>query len=278
MTNKKLKTTALILGLMLTAGNIAPVLAGQIVDDSENPTEKTITAKNQNTEARMANLKSKADQEINRRITSLNALNARIQAMKKISDANKTGIATTIQSQISALTTLQAKIKADTDLETLRADVQSITKSYRIYALVIPQGAITAAADRVLAIVETMNALETKLQTRISEAKTAGKDVASMETALADFKTKLSDAKSEAEAAVSEVSGLTPDEGDQAKMQANLAAMKSAKAKIKTAHEDIVAARKDAMEIIQTLKSFGNAGTKTKTQAQTQTSAGNSAE
>lgn len=270
MTNSKLKTTALILGLMITAGNIAPALAGQIVDDSENPTEKTITTKNQNTETRMANLKSKADQEINRRITSLNALNTRIQAMKKISDASKTSIANTIQSQISALTTLQAKIKADTDLETLRADVQSITKSYRIYALVIPQGAITAAADRVLVIVETMTTLETKLQTRISEAKTAGKDVTSMETALADFKAKLSDAKSQAEAAVSEVSSLTPDEGDQAKMQANLAAMKSAKAKIKTAHEDIVAARKDATEIVKALRSM--------TRTQTQTSAGTATE
>ena len=209
-----------------------------------------------NVTARMKLAITRADQEIQRRSDALAALSARVNAMVKLSDSQKAAIATSIQSQISALAALKTKVDADTDAATLRADVQSITKSYRIFALVIPQGAILAASDRAMTLADSMDTLAAKLQARISAAAAAGADVSAMQTAYADFTSKTADAKVQAAAAVSGTANLTPDNGDQAAMQANHQALVAARANIKTASQDIAAARRDAGVIVKALKSL----------------------
>jgi len=207
-------------------------------------------------QSQMNNLVSRADQEITRRITGLNNLASRITSMKRIDSADQANISSSVQSQISVLTSLKTKIDADTDIATLRADVQSITKSYRIYALIIPQGAVFAAADRAIYISGQVDAVSTKLSGRISTAQTAGKDVSAAQASLSDLNAKSADAKTEAQAAVSEVSALKPDNGDQTLLQANTAALKDARSKIQAAGKDLQAARQDATDIIKDLKGF----------------------
>lgn len=202
-------------------------------------------------------IKTRAGEEIDRRITALNTLTTRIGYLKRVSDAVKSSISSTAQTQITELTALKAKIDADTDLATLRTDVKSITASYRIFVLVIPQGHLLAAADRINTIADSLTAIGGKLQTRISDAQSAGHDVSALQTALTDFNAKVADAKTQAAAAISAITGLTPDQGDKTKLQANQAALKNARALIKTATQDLDAARKDARTIMQGLKAFG---------------------
>ncbi|HUZ93120.1 MAG TPA: hypothetical protein VNG29_03955 [Candidatus Paceibacterota bacterium] len=209
--------------------------------------------------------KNRADQEITRRIDALNALSARVDAMQKLSSGEKSGLSATIQSQIGTMASLQAKIDADTETSTLKADIQSIAKEYRIFMLIIPQGAIEAAADRVLAIVDTATSLGAKLQARISSAQSAGQNVSAAVSAYADFQAKVADANTQANAAVSETASLQPDNGVQTVRQANLTAMKDARAKVHAAQQDIVAARKDAETIVKVImtieKASGSAST-----------------
>ena len=134
--------------------------------------------------------------------------------MTKLPADEKNALSATIQTQLNEMTTLKAKINADTDLATLRVDVQSITKAYRIYMLVIPQGRIMAAADRAMTLADTANTLGAKLEARIAAAKTAGNDVSAEEATYADFQTKIADAQTQAAAATSEVATLTPDNGN----------------------------------------------------------------
>lgn len=263
---KNIKIASLSLALVIATIS-TPVFARAIAEESNNPTNTRAAESTKNTNkenngdaAKIADFKSKADKEIERRIKALNELNTRIQAMKKVTATQKSNLASSIQSQISTLNTLKAKIDADTDLATLKTDVQSITKSYRIFALVIPQGAEIAAADRALTLADQMTTLGTKLQTRISGAKTAGKDVTSLQKSLDDYNAKITDAKTQAQKAIDEISALTPDNGDKAKMEANTKAMKDAKAKIQAAQQDFVAARKDAKDITQGLKAFEKTG------------------
>ncbi len=211
--------------------------------------------------ARIQTLISRANQEINRRLQGLQALATRIQDMQKLSGTEKDNLASSIQAQETELTALQTKVAADTDLPTLRTDLQSITKSYRIYLLVIPQGAITAATDRVLTIVDNLSIIATKLQTRITAAQSAGSDVAALQTSLTDLSTKVSDAQTQAQTAVAEISGLTPDQGDPTKLQANTQMLKDARSKLKTAMSDLQAARQDAVSIVKELKAMGGIGT-----------------
>ncbi len=211
---------------------------------------------------------NRADQEISRRINALNALIARINNMRRLSSSDKSGLAATIQSQITLLQNLQAQIAADAQAQStssLKTDIQSITKAYRIFMLVIPQGALEAAADRILNVADAMSTLAGKLQTRVSDVQAAGKDTSSTVSVFADMNAKIADAKTQDQAAVTEVSALKPDNGDQTVMQANVKAMQDARSKIRAAQQDLVAARKDAGAIVRILASWNASAESTTT-------------
>ena len=218
--------------------------------------------------AKMKAAIGRADQEITRRVTALNALNTRVSQMQKVTDAFKQALETTIQGQVSALTTLQAKIDADTDLTTLKADIQSVTASYRIFALVLPQGRIAAAADRTVTISGMMTTLGTKLQTRIAAMQAGGTDVTALSAALSDLSAKITDATAQAQQSVMLSAALMPDGGDKTKMAANAAALKTARGDLTTAQKDLVAGRKDIATIMAGLKVSAGATATTTTTTQ----------
>jgi len=210
---------------------------------------------------------NKAVTELDRRIGSLQKLQTRIEAMTRISDASKASLKATLSSEIAALLTLKAKITASTDEVTLKADMSSITKTYRIYALILPQMTILAAGDKIATTVELMITFGAKLETRIAAAKTAGKDVVVLEAAFTDFKTQLSEAKANADAAVALTVNLKPDNGDKALMESNKKALSDARAKIRAGQADLKVARKDLEIIIKGLKALNGTGD-TKIQAE----------
>jgi hypothetical protein len=214
---------------------------------------------------RIATGRSRADQEITRRVTALTDLNTKIQAMVKVSASEKSSIANTMQSEISNLTTLKAKVDADTDLTSLKADIKSITASYRIFVLVIPQGRIEVAADKIQTTADSYTSFAVKLQTRISDAQTAGKDVAAVSASLSDMNAKIADSNVQAQAAISLVATLQPDQGVQATMQSNTAALKSARTKIQGALADLKAARQDAGSVVKALQGMDVSATATTT-------------
>lgn len=234
-----------------TGGNGAHVGVGLSANASA-----TISAR---IEARIQDAKTRADEEITRRINSLNALLARVNGMVKLSADEKTSLSTQIQSQVGDMNTLQSQVAADASANSttsLKTDIQSITKAYRIYLLIIPQGAIEAAADRAENIASLMSQFATKLQDRVTAAQSAGANVSSSVTVLADMNAKIADANAQAQAAVTEVASLQPDNGVQSVMQANVAAMQDAHKKIQAAQQDLVAARKDAGDIVKVLVSL----------------------
>ncbi len=247
-------TSSLVLGLA-----IIPAFAETVdVGASTNVTVKTTGIKANATVKATANTRliSQGDREISNRIDSLNKVSARLQEMKKISATVKTALTTQVQTEISALTTLKAKIDADTDTATLKADVKSITAPIRIYALVIPQVRIAAVSDRALTIADLMVTISGKLSTNISSAATAGKNVTTLQTVLTDLNAKVADSKVQASAAENLVISLTPDNGDATKAASNKAAIKSAQADIKIADQDLRTARKDIETITKGLKAL----------------------
>ncbi len=206
---------------------------------------------------------TRSDTAITARINALNALSARVSSMNNVSDSQKSAIATQVQTQISNLTALKAKIDADTDVTVARADEKTITGNYRIYALIIPQGYIVASSDRISTLVSLMTALQVKLQTRVTAAQTSGKNVATLQAALADITVKTNDATTHAQAALSKVSLLAPDEGNASVAASNKAALIAARADIKVAMTDLQAARKDISTITSGLKVNASANANT---------------
>ncbi|MDD5050131.1 MAG: hypothetical protein PHV93_00105 [Candidatus Pacebacteria bacterium] len=194
--------------------------------------------------------------EIDRRIEALTKLADRIASAKRVGDADKLDLASIIQGQITDLQTLKAKIAGDTDADTLKTDLKSITGSYRIFALVLPMGSITAAASRIQTIAADLTTISTKLQTRIGDAQTAGKDVTSINTTLAHMTAQIADARVQAQAAKDKVFALAPDNGDKTIAASNKAALLAARADVKVGISDLQSARKDAETIIKAIKAF----------------------
>ncbi len=197
---------------------------------------------------------AKGDAAIEARITNLNDLSARINQMKEVSASEKSSLQASISTALSDMTTLKAKIDADTDATTLKTDLQSITKDYRIYALILPQGRIAAASDRVTTIVGMMQNIETPLSTRIS----AGNNVSGAQAAYADLQAKVADANTQGNAALSETASLQPDQGNATVEASNTAAIKDAASKLKTAEADLKAARADITTIMADIKGTGS--------------------
>ena len=200
---------------------------------------------------------AKATTEITNRVNALNALETRVNGMQKVSASDKSSISANLQAAITAMTTLQSQISTDqssNNTSSLKTDVQSITKDYRIYALVLPQGSIAAASDRVLTITDALTTLSGKLQTRITDEQNAGADMSAAVTALADLNAKGADATTQANSAVSGTASLQPDNGNTTIAQSNTAALKSARTDLRTAQSDIKTARQDASTIVQAIK------------------------
>ena len=198
--------------------------------------------------------KTNGNKEIDRRVEGLNKLINRVNEMKHIDDNQKSSLTSSLQGQINPLQALKTKIDSDENETDLKTDVKSITDSYRIYALVIPQGQVIASADKLSSLVETMTNLGTKIQTQIAQAQTNGQDITATQTLFADYNLKLADAKTQVQAVISSVTNPLPDKRDKTKMQANNQALKDARMKLKTGEQDIRDARKDAEKITKALK------------------------
>jgi hypothetical protein len=210
-------------------------------------------AKTQVLSTREDKARDRGEREVDRRITILTDLNAKVQDMGKVSGAGKDAIAGMVQAQITALEALKAKIGSDAST-TLKADLQSITRDYRIFALIIPQGHIAIAADKIHASASLMTTLSGKLSTRLTDAASGGKDVAKLQATLSGIAAKIADANATADAAVALTADLKPDNGDQSVMASNKAALKAARDKIQAALKTLKDVRGDLHDVIIGLK------------------------
>ncbi len=229
-----------LLSIFITTATVVPVYA-QTIPAATN-SGKTIQSMD------LTSLKTKADAEIIRRIVALQALITKLQNSPKLSAEKTTRIAE-IQTTIGSLTTLKATIDGDTDLATLRTDIQSLISSYRIFTLYMPKNSLLIAANSVLTAVDKLAGINAQLQTKIQTAQTAGQDVTTLQTALTDMQTKLADAKTQAQNVITTVTPLTPTG-----FPANITTIQSAKQMLATAIQDIKTAGQDAKTVYKGLK------------------------
>lgn len=200
--------------------------------------------------------KQRASNEIDRRIKALTQLGDKVGDMRRVSDGGKTSIDAMVQAQVTALNDLKLRIAADDSTTTLKADMQSITTSYRVFALVIPQGHIKVAADKVHTSIDTMTALIAKLTTRLADATTKGEDVVALQARVVSAQAQLAAAGVAADAAVSLTAALNPDNGDKTLADANKKALQDGRAKIQEAMKALQAARADIKAVVDGIKAL----------------------
>lgn len=248
-TTKTFAVLALSIALLSTSFGYALTASAQAPTPATTAAPVAVTAKTEK-------LRAIGIREIDRRVAALNELITRTESLKRLNADARANVIASLNAQIQALTALKAKIAADADEETLKADVKSIADAYRVFALVIPQGRIVILADNVVFTADALLTLGAKLDARLQAASAAGQDVTALSAQLNELAAKSADAKNQAQAAIELIANLQPDGGDKVKMEANTKALNDARAKLKVGREDITAARAAAIKVMNALKAM----------------------
>ncbi len=262
MKKYSIPTLALVLGMIaVNAHGVSAESLGVTPNANANiagtgVTASTTTGVNPGA-AKIAKIIKRSDASINARISSLNKFSARLAKYKHLTDAQRASLSASVQSSIDSMNTLKAKIDADTDLVTAKTDYVSIYKNYRIFEVVLPSERTIASTDKALATVNIYQTTLGTLQTRITTAKTAGKNVTAVQASLDDATAKLADAQTQGQALITAVTSLKVDGGDKSIQASNKTQLAAAITARKAMNADINAARKDIGSIrsgLRTLK------------------------
>lgn len=202
-------------------------------------------------QSRLTAIQTKGDQEIARRLTSLNKLTDKINSAGKLTATSKTSLVSEVNSTIDGLNTQKSTLDTATTLTDAKTAAQQILTDYRVYALVVPKVHLVKLSDDIQAVSAKLTTLSTRLQARIDAAKTAGKAVATLQTQLDDMKAKITDANTIASGIETGVIGLQPTD-----YNSNHQVLAGDMAKLKTARTDNIAAFTDAKNIVTALKSL----------------------
>ena len=121
-------TTPLLIAAPLLAGALVTgVAAPAFADGSPSPAPTP-----SHSAASLSGLQAEGAADTSKRITSLTAAITRITAAKGLTDADRTTILGTLNTDLTGMKTLATRIAADTTIEQARADVRSIFTQYRV--------------------------------------------------------------------------------------------------------------------------------------------------
>ncbi len=137
------------------------------------------------------NIKSRADALIMNRLDSLNELLNRVQNDSRLTTPEKSSLTQNIQQSVSGLTTLKAKIDADTNVTTARADAKTIITGYYVYAVFEPKIRLLVTLNNLQTTAGYVQALVPQLQNVINNVKSQGKDTTQLQQSLDDVSTQL---------------------------------------------------------------------------------------
>jgi hypothetical protein len=178
------------------------------------------------------------------RITALDAAIPKVSSNKYLSSGDRSTILGTLNGDLSAMQSLQAKIAADTDVATAKADVQSIYTGYRVYAVAIPQSLYAASADAL-----TDSAIPSLLKAQSAlQAALAGpdksKDTPAIDAQMADLAAQLTTAQTDSAGVSTAALAVTP-----AAYNANHSVLAGIRTSIKNAGVAAKAASADAKAV-----------------------------
>jgi len=194
---------------------------------------------------------TKGNEEIGRRQNTLSTLTNKIDNATHLTTSDKTTLSTEVGTTISGLATLKGQLVADTNVCSARNDALSIYTEYRVYAIVAPKIELIKVADDQLSVQANLNALSTKLQTRITADQNAGKNVTTLQNELNSMNGLVSSAGAISTQIESAVINLEPTD-----YNTNHSVLVGDSAQLKIAHQDDQTAYSDAKTIVAGLKVF----------------------
>lgn len=191
----------------------------------------------------------RGNNEISRRLTTLNGLVDKINATSYLTSDQKSALIAELQAQIGSLQTVQTELSNEDSVTAAKDDAQKVITDYRVYALVVPKIQIVLAADRQQVTESKLSSIAVKLQAEIDTAQSNSKDVTGLQAKLDDMNAKLKDAQTISSNVETQVLALQASD-----YNSDHKVLKSYRDQLKTARADIGVALNDAKAIVKSLK------------------------
>jgi hypothetical protein len=192
----------------------------------------------------LATVQAKGKAATEARITSLDTAIPKVTANAYLSSADRSAILGTLNADLAAMQSLQAKIAADADIATAQADAQSIFTGYRVYAVAIPQSFYAASADGLTdSAIPALLTAQKALQAALAGPDKA-KDTPAIDAQMTDLANQIATAQASSAGVSAFALSVTP-----AAYDANHGIWGDTRAKVKTAAQAAKAASADAKAV-----------------------------
>lgn len=244
-----LKPTLAALAVPIVAA-LAAAPAYALANNGLEP-DSNVTTSGAAQQARLNAIISAGNREISRRLNTLGSLDSRINSAAKLTSGDKSSLASEVSSEQSGLNSLKTSLDAATTVSSAGNDAKSIISDYRVYALVVPKVWLVKAADDQQVVESKLSTLAGKLQSRINQAKSQGKDVTALQSALDDLNSQVSAAQSISSSVESKVLALQPSD-----YNSDHSILSGYRGQLQTAHADNQKALNDAKTIVNGLKNL----------------------
>lgn len=177
--------------------------------------------------------------EIDRRLETLEKLQAAIDRAQALTDDHEAALEKIITATTAGLRDLRAEIAADTALAELRDDLRRVVTDFRVYVLVARQVWLVIGDDRAAAGVAKAATAAGRVEEAVAAAEAAGKDTAASRAHVAALTSAITAAKAAIEGDAAAVLAQTPTgwNAGQAKpiLDAARSSLTDARAQLKTA-------------------------------------------
>jgi hypothetical protein len=197
---------------------------------------------------KLKNIITKGDQEIERRLTNMNAILPKIKASTKLTSSDQSTLTNEVETTISGLQTLKTQLDSSTTVSSAVTAAQQMYTEYRVYALVLPKIDLVKTADDQQITEAKLATFVQTLQTRLTAAQNAGKDVSSLQADLTSMNSEVTAAEGISSNIESTVINLQPSDYD-----SNHSVLSGDSSQLKTALSDEQSAYNNAKTIVEGL-------------------------
>jgi hypothetical protein len=240
-------TLAVVLGAaVVAAGVAAPAFASAPVAASATASDPTPTVEGRT----VAGAKTAVVRRIDLRLAALRRFDQRIERCRHLTDAHQATLAGFVDNATGGLTALRTKVEAETTIQALRADAQSMVHDYRVFLLRGPQVHGTCTADNETAAVARLREAAEKLAAGVAAAKQAGADTTAAEADLAAMDGHVDTAEAALAGQVDKLLALQPGpDGDALRSQ-----VRSVRQQLRTALQSLRRAIAEAKQVREFLR------------------------
>jgi hypothetical protein len=188
--------------------------------------------------------KAYVQKDLQRRVTELGVLQARVTASTKLTRSDRSELQSDLAGDLSAMHGLETEVSGDTTCAALVSVAHTMVFSYRVFLVMAPKTDLVIVADTESAVATQIQAAESRIESAINASGKTGKKAAADEHAFGALETATTGALKALDGVSATVMAQTP-----AGSPGNRPVLVNARKSCQTAYVDLRQAREDLAKI-----------------------------